>query len=166
MSEIVVLSGHPRPGSRTSRLAEAVGATLAAELGGPAPRVIDLASFGPRLLTPGAEDVGAAAAAVRAAGVLVVATPTYKATYTGVLKVLFDLLPADGLAGVVAAPVVTAGSAEHAANNELRLRELLLELGARVAPALTVLEEQLAQLDGAVDRYAATVAEFLGAPAV
>jgi FMN reductase len=39
---------------------------------------------------------------------LIVASPIYKATYTGVLKVLLDRIPMEGLAGRVAIPVMVA----------------------------------------------------------
>jgi FMN reductase len=108
VSDIVVLSGNPRAGSRTSGLAAAVGDAIA-DRGGDRPHVVEVGALGPGLLTPGDAATAAAVTAVRAARVLVVATPTYKGSYTGVLKVLLDQLPANGLAGITAVPVVTAG---------------------------------------------------------
>ena len=150
MTHTVVLSGNPRPGSRTLKLATAVGAALSAE----PPLIIDVADLGPGLLTPGDPATAAALASVREAKLLVVATPTYKGSYTGVLKVLLDQFPAGALAGVTAVPVVTAGVQPQADGAEGFLRHLLAELGATVAPGLTATEPELADIAGVADRYA------------
>ncbi|WP_437719533.1 NAD(P)H-dependent oxidoreductase [Sorangium sp. So ce448] len=47
-----------------------------------------------------------------AAGV-VIATPIYKASYTGALKAFLDLLPQFGLAGKAALPLATGGTLAH-----------------------------------------------------
>ncbi|MET0415458.1 MAG: NAD(P)H-dependent oxidoreductase [Actinoplanes sp.] len=154
MSRIVVLSGNPRPGSRTSVLATAVGRALAAD--GPAPAVIEVGELGPGLLTPGDEATAAAVQALRDAELLVVATPTYKGSYTGVLKVLLDQLPAQALAGKRAVPVVTAGVPPQAAAAEALLRQLLTELGAEVAAGLPVVEADLPDSEAIAGKYAAS----------
>ncbi len=133
MTKILVVSGNPRPGSRTSVLATAVGEALA---DGSAPAVIEVGELGPGLLTPGDPATAAAVTALREADLLVIATPTYKGSYTGILKVLLDQLPAQALAGKRAVPVVTAGVAPQAAAAEALLRQLLVELGAEVLAGL------------------------------
>jgi FMN reductase len=154
MTAIVVVSGNPRPGSRTSTLAVAVGTALGA---GAPPVVIEVGALGPGLLTPGDEATAAAVAALRSAEVLVVATPTYKGSYTGILKVLLDQLPAQALAGIRAVPVVTAGVAPQAAAAEALLRQLLAELGAEVAPGLPVVEADLPESEAIAAKYAASL---------
>jgi FMN reductase len=154
MSQIVVVSGNPRPGSRTSGLAIAVGEAIA---GAGAPAVIEVGALGAGLLTPGDEATAAALAAIRGADLLVVATPTYKGSYTGVLKVLLDQLPAQALAGKRAVPVVTAGVAPQAAAAEALLRQLLTELGAQVAPGLPVVEADLPETAAIAEKYAAAL---------
>jgi FMN reductase len=156
MTEIVVVSGNPRAGSRTLTLATAVGTAIAERRGGAAPVVIDVGSLGAGLLTPGDPDTASALAALTSAAVLVVATPTYKGSYTGVLKVLLDQLPARALAGIVAVPVVTAGIAPQAAAAESLLRQLLVELGAEVAEGLPVVESDLPESVALAAKYAAT----------
>jgi FMN reductase len=137
---VVVVSGHPRPGSRTLRLAQLVGSAL-----DPASILVDVAAPGPDAL-----DV------IRSAGTLVVATPTYKGAYTGVLKVLLDELPARGLAGIAAVPVITAGILPQAQATERHLRDLLLELAADpIAPALLVTDAELADAESLAQKYAA-----------
>jgi NAD(P)H-dependent FMN reductase len=51
-----------------------------------------MAQLGPRVLDPADDDAGAATDRVRRADVLVVASPTYKATYSGLLKAFLDRL--------------------------------------------------------------------------
>lgn len=152
MTGTVVLSGNPRPGSRTLGLATAVGEALSDR----PPVVIDVADLVPGLLTPGDPATADALAAIRDAGLLVVATPTYKGSYTGVLKVLLDNLKGDSLTGITAVPVVTAGVQPQADGAAGFLRHLLGELGATVATGLTAVEAQLADIDALAAGYAET----------
>jgi FMN reductase len=156
MAKIVVVSGNPRPQSRTSVLAIAVGDAVAARTGGFAPVVIEAGELGPGLLTPGDAGTSAAVTALKDAEILIVATPTYKGSYTGVLKVLLDQLPANALAGKRAVPVVTAGVPPQAAAAESLLRQLLGELGADVlTPGLPVVEAELPDSAAIAEKYAA-----------
>ena len=128
MSTVVVV-GNPKPRSRTRAAAEAVAERLT---GAPADRVVDVVELGAGLLGWGDPVVGEAVAAVRAAEVLVVASPTYKATYTGLLKLFLDQIGTGDLAGVVAVPVMLGGGPAHALAPELLLKPVLVELGATV----------------------------------
>ncbi|WP_157249268.1 NAD(P)H-dependent oxidoreductase [Nonomuraea typhae] len=137
MTALVTVVGNPRPASRTAAAAR----TLAAKLAQPPGPVVELAELGPALLAAGDPRVEAALAAVRAAEVVIVASPTFKATYTGLLKVFLDLLPADALAGVVAVPLMVGAGPAHALAPELLLKPVLVELGATCPTrALYVLE--------------------------
>jgi FMN reductase len=148
---VVVVSGNPRVGSRTSVLATAVGDALAGAAG---TTVIEVGGLGAGLLTPGDPGTAAALEAILGASVLVVATPTYKGSYTGVLKVLLDNVPARALAGKRAVPVVTAGVAPQAAAAVALLAQLLGELGADVAEPLAVVESELAESVAIAEKYA------------
>jgi FMN reductase len=68
---------------------------------------------------------------VAQAQVVVVATPVYKAAYSGLLKVFFDLLPTDALADKTVLPLATGGSAGHQLALDYTLRPLLAAVGAR-----------------------------------
>jgi FMN reductase len=155
MTQIVVVSGNPRAGSRTSVLAGDVGDAISARAGAGAPSVIEVGALGAGLLTPGDAATADAVALLKAADILVVATPTYKGSYTGVLKVLLDQLPANALAGKRAVPVVTAGVAPQAAAAEALLRQLLTELGAVVLePGLPVVEAELSESAAIAEKFA------------
>lgn len=156
---IVVVNGNPRPGSRTGKLAEAVGRGLAERQGEAEPHLVDLAALGYRLLVPGDVARKISQTAIESATVLVVATPTYKGTYTGILKVMFDALPHNALAGKTAIPLVTAGTDTQATLAAGRLVELLTELGADVhLPALTAAETGLADIDELAASWTTAVA--------
>ncbi|RHA41620.1 NADPH-dependent FMN reductase [Cellulomonas rhizosphaerae] len=161
---VIALSGNPRVGSRTTGAATHVAERLAAD---PADvRTIDLAGLAGQIFAPEHAAVDEALAAVQAARLVVVATPVYKASYTGLLKSFLDRYGPNGLAGVVAVPLVVSGNPAHALAGEVHLRPLLVELGAVVpARSLTVLDSQLADLDDAVDRWlAGGAADALATP--
>jgi FMN reductase len=65
----------------------------------------------------------------RADGV-VVATPVYKASYSGVLKALLDLLPQYALTGKTVLPLATGGSTAHVLAIDYALRPVLNSMGA------------------------------------
>lgn len=147
----VILVGNPRAGSRTASLAGELAAQLAGALppgGADQPEVLELADLVGLTFT--AEPAVAARphpdpmGAVRSADLLLVATPTYKGTYTGLLKVFFDGYQAGDLDGVVAVPVAIAGKPEHQQSVGATLRDLLVELGATVpAEPLVLLEPEV-----------------------
>ncbi|GII02648.1 NADPH-dependent FMN reductase [Planobispora takensis] len=166
---IVTLVGNPREGSRTRTAAVAAAEEVGRRIGhGGSHEIVDLAALGPHLLAPGpSAGVEVALELVTGASVLVVASPTYKGTYTGLLKVFLDKLPSGALTGIVALPLLVMGDPAHSLAVEVHLRPLLVELGATVAtPGLALLESQIPQpeqiLSAWADRVAPQVAAVLG----
>jgi FMN reductase len=140
---IAAITGNPRPGSRTHGLARALAAELAHVLDGTVTDV-DLAGLGPRVLDPADPDASAAVAQVLDADVLVLASPTYKATYSGLLKSFLDRFGTGSLAGKAAVPVLLGGAPNHQLAVDLHFAPLLLELGAAVpVRGLFVLESDV-----------------------
>jgi FMN reductase len=125
-----VVAGNPKPDSRT--LSAAV--LLAELITGAAPdHVIDVITLGPGLLGWGDKDVAEAVATVKASDLVIFASPTYKATYTGVLKLFLDQFEtATGLAGTLAVPLMLGAGPGHALAPELLLKPVLVEIGATV----------------------------------
>src|ERR1700712_2801578 len=124
-----IVVGNPKAQSRTLQAA----VHLVIELTGREPDLtVDLASFGPRLLEWDDPDVADALKAGPSHDLVVFASPTYKATYTGLLKVFLDRLPSGGLAGVTAVPLMLGGHWGHGLAPELSLKPVLVELGATV----------------------------------
>jgi FMN reductase len=155
---IVTIVGNPRVHSRTRLAAEAVAGGIAhvAESAGRAPERItfDLADLAPELFNYPSTTVEGALDTVRGATVLVVASPTYKATYTGLLKVFLDRLPGNALEGIVAVPMMLGGAPNHLLAVDVFLRPVLLELGATCSTrGLFVQESELEALDTVVERF-------------
>jgi len=130
MSHIVVLVGNPQLSSRTRLVAEEVAQQIAGRSGAEVDETIELASVADTLFRFPDDTVDALSARVADADVLIVASPTYKATYTGLLKAFLDRSPTGGLRGVTAIPLLTIGAPTHALAVEHGLRPLLVELGA------------------------------------
>jgi FMN reductase len=163
---VTLLVGNPRRGSRTLGVAEQVTKGIRAALAQDdvptaEPDLVDLAELAPLLLsryTTGTVDpaVERAMRAVRRPGLLVVASPTFKGCYTGLLKFFVDLLPLGALSGdTLAVPVMTAGWPEHRVVAEAHLRTLLNEVGAAVpARGLTVMENEFPDLDTVLTPWA------------
>jgi FMN reductase len=156
---IAVVVGNPKPKSRTLAVAQTV-ATAAASACGLGPEAeqvtIDLADFGPELFDWSSVRVKQITAALSGSSLAVIASPTYKATYTGLLKAFLDWFGQTGLAGVTAIPVMVGASPIHALAVEVHLRPLLVEIGATVPTrGLYVVEDQLADLPAVVDGWLA-----------
>jgi len=128
MSTAVVV-GNPKAGSRTLASAQRV----VRELTGAEPDlVVDLAELGPALLDWSSDEVTALVEQLGAADLVVVASPTYKGTFTGLLKLFLDRFAAGtGLRGV-AVPLMLGAGPIHALAPEISLRPVLTELGATV----------------------------------
>jgi FMN reductase len=163
MTTIAVVTGNPKPASRTHTVALAVADALAKEVGEAGDRlVIDLADHASRLFDWSDPELTALTAEVAAADIVIVASPTYKATFTGLLKAFLDRFPNNGLAGVTAVPVMTGGWPGHLLAVELHLRPVLIELGATVpARGLYVTEPELADLDAAVAKWSAAATPLI-----
>jgi FMN reductase len=123
---IAVVVGNPRPESRTLD----AGKMLAAKIDDADALVVDVATLGDGLFGWGSDDVKAIIADVCACDVVVFASPTYKASYTGILKMFLDLMPSGGLTGVVGIPLMLGAGPGHALAPELCLKPVLVELGA------------------------------------
>jgi FMN reductase len=165
MTTIAVVTGNPKPQSRTRTVAKTVADVLAAELGGDISRLeIDLAEHAASLFDWSDPTLTRMTEEVAGSDVAVFASPTYKAAYTGMLKAFLDRYGSNGLAGVVAVPVMTGGWPGHLLAVEVHLRPVLVELGATVpSRGLYVTEPELAALDTAVAKWSATATPLITA---
>jgi FMN reductase len=123
----VVVVGNPKPASRTADAAT----RLAKRLGAGKVDLIDIVTLGSGLLGWGDPQVAEAKATVQASDLVIVASPTFKATYSGILKLFLDQFDTGtGLRGVVAVPLMLGAGQAHALAPELLLKPVLVELGA------------------------------------
>ena len=122
-----IVVGNPKSRSRTYRAAQ----LLVEELTGRTPDLaIDLADLGAGLLDWSDANVAAAVEATKGVELLVVASPTFKATYSGLLKLFLDRFSSDALNGVVAVPLMLGAGPGHQLAPELSLKPVLVEIGA------------------------------------
>lgn len=164
----VAIPGSPSPSSGSRRLAEGVLARLA-DRGWPTD-VIDLGALSADALLGRAEDANTRDAIARAgaARVLVVATPMYRATYTGLLKCFFDLMPPDHLAGKACVLIATGAAQGHLLAIDHAMRPLVASLGGlAVATGVYAASAEIeggALSSGLADRLdrAAAEADLLG----
>ena len=89
---------------------------------------------------------------VTQADAIIVATPVYKAAYTGVLKAFLDLLPQDGLRNKLVLPIATGGTIAHLLSIDYALKPVLNALGARhILGGVYLVDQQiLKQEDGSI----------------
>jgi len=163
MTKIAVVTGNPKPASRTHGVAQAVADSLDLALGTPADRlVIDLAEYTASIFDWSDPELTRLTAKVAESDIAIFASPTYKAAYTGLLKAFLDRYPGNGLSGVTAVPVMTGGWPGHLLAVEVHLRPVLVELGATVpSRGLYVTEPDLASLDAVVAAWSAAAAPLI-----
>jgi len=136
---VVVVVGNPKTGSRTRQAADLLARRLT---GNPPDASIELADLGPALLGWGSPEVEAAKESVRGADLVVFASPTFKATYSGLLKLFLDQFSAGELAAKPAVALMLGASPHHALAGEHTLKPVLSEIGCSCpAPALFLLDQ-------------------------
>lgn len=85
---------------------------------------------------------------VAEADIVVVLTPIYKASYTGILKTYLDLLPQKALVGKRIVPIAVGGSLSHLLAIEYALKPVLSVLGATVIlNTVYIVDRQIERLE-------------------
>ena len=154
----MTLVGNPKIGSRTLHVAEEVTKQVADWLDTLGVKTtnttVDIAELGGGLFEWENKAVNDVLQAIADSDLLIVSSPVYKASYTGVLKMLLDRIPMEGLARRVAIPVMVAAAPIHVLAVETHLRPVLVELGACCPTrGLVVLESKLAELPDVVGKW-------------
>ena len=147
---ILLLGGSPAAISSTGRFLEHLGERLA-QHGHRVHRLQVRELPAHALLHADTADLAIkrALAAVADADAVVIATPVYKASFTGLLKAFLDLLPQDGLAGKLVLPLATGGSQSHMLALDYALRPVLHALDARhVLTSIYATSQQLVWNEG------------------
>lgn len=148
---VLLIGGSPTEHSRSAALLDAVAQRLREQVDG---RRLPIDRFRVRDLSPqallladwGHASVARAIEQVANARALVVATPVYKAAYSGVLKVFLDLLPQTALKGKAVLPLATGGSPHHMLALDYALRPVLQSLGARhILPGVYATDAQVSR---------------------
>lgn len=142
---VLLIAASPTQPSRSAALLDAAGQRLQAR--GACVERLQLRDLDPRALLLADTkhpDIAAAVAQVAAAQVVVVATPVYKAAYSGLLKVFLDLLAQSALQGKTVLPLATGGSPHHMLALDYALRPVLQSLAARhILPGIYASDAQI-----------------------
>lgn len=164
LSTISVIVGNPKPHSRTRQIAEELAARVAVVTGAEILPTVDLIDHASQLFSWPAPRLDPIAEQLRGSTFAIIATPTYKASYTGLLKAFLDRYPAQGLSGVTAVPVFTVASEEHTLAVDFTLRPLLVELGASVpTQGLAFLTPKFDRRELILDEWVASQGPLLAA---
>ena len=146
---ILLLAGSPSEHSRSAALLDAVHQRLGLRhalierL-----HIRDLSPQALLLADVGHKSIRAAISQVETARAIVVATPVYKAAYSGVLKVFLDLLPQSAFKGKAVLPLATGGSPNHMLALDYALRLVLQSLASRhILPGVYATDAQIPKDD-------------------
>lgn len=136
--QVVAVAGSVQTPSRTLVLVEQILNTLAEQRPIDA-RVIELGAIAPQLAgaldrTQASPSLEADLQAIEQADVLLVASPVYRGSYTGLFKHLFDLVDHEALVDVPVLLAATGGSERHALVIDHQLRPLFSFFQARTLP--------------------------------
>ena len=153
-----IVVGNPKLGSRTAEVATSVAQLVLRHCvvppDEPVIELIELASLAPALFDWGDPTVAAAKAAVLDSHLLVVASPTYKASFTGLLKAFADQFARDELAALTVIPLMLGASPIHNLAVEHALRPVLIEIGASCpSRGLFVVESELNALPALLEAW-------------
>ncbi|MBN8769032.1 MAG: FMN reductase [Stenotrophomonas nitritireducens] len=135
---VVAVSGGLQRPSRAATLAEHLSDLIAAKI--PCQRhLIELGQLAPQFASTVRraqlpDTVERELAAVEQADVLVVATPVYRGSYTGLFKHFFDFIDQDALVDMPVLLAATGGSERHALMIDHQLRPLFSFFQARTLP--------------------------------
>lgn len=180
MTDVVVLSAGLSVPSSTRLLADRLGEAVR-HAGGARGQELDVHhvelrplahALADHLLTGfGSGDLADVLEQVRAADALVVVTPVFSASYSGLFKTFFDVLEPGTLDGKPVLVAATAGTARHSLVLDHALRPLFAYLRAVVVPTgvFAAAEDFGATDDGSldkrIDRAANELVALLGAGA-
>ncbi len=149
MSDILLISGSPSANSRSGALLRYAAGLLEAEGLGTA--TVNVRDFPAEDLVLGKYDSPAFEGfhhLVREARGIVIATPVYKASFTGSLKTLLDILPQQAFLNKTLLPIASGGSPAHLLVLDYAIKPVLGSLAAfDILQGIYVTEKQV-QVDG------------------
>ncbi|WP_419876048.1 NADPH-dependent FMN reductase [Candidatus Pristimantibacillus sp. PTI5] len=133
MPNIVIISGSPNASSRLNGITQYVEQQLIEK--NIAVDLITVVSLPAEDLIHarfGSPAIVEANKLVENADAVIIASPVYKASFTGVLKTFLDLLPQKGLDGKIIAPLFIGGTIAHLLSIDYSLKPVLASMGAKI----------------------------------
>lgn len=145
MSTIVIINGTNSESSRVNAIVQYIQKQQ------PHTQVIDVYKLPANdLITANfnSEEIAKANAIIEQAEIVVVLTPVYKASYTGILKTYLDLIPQKGLTDKTIIPIAVGGTLHHLLVIDYALKPVLSSLNARtVLQGVYVLDKQISRTE-------------------
>lgn len=143
MKRLIVLSAGLSTPSTTRQVADTIASAVSSAVGGRGEKLkvttIELRELTADLAQHTSTGMSTAhldevKTQLSAADALVAVTPVFKASYTGLFKMFFDVLDTDALNGMPTIIAATAGTARHSLVTEYAMRPLLSYMRAVVVP--------------------------------
>ncbi len=150
MADIVTIAGSPSSSSRSSAtlgfieqvLQEYGFTTDTVSIRELDPHDLLFANFNSPSLKASLDKIARARA-------VIVATPIYKAAYSGALKVYLDLLPANALCDKIVLPLATGGTLAHLLALDYTLKPVLAAIGGRhILQGIYLVDAQVTNVPG------------------
>ncbi len=144
MSQIVLISGSPSADSSSDIVLDFVGSLIKNQ--GHDVEKITVTDMPAEDLVYGRYDgeaIQAVTKKIEAADGIVIASPVYKAAYTGVLKALLDILPQDVFQSKVVLPIMVGGSYKHLLAIEYTLKPVIAILKGNSLNGVYIVDNQV-----------------------
>ncbi len=150
MTRVLLINGSPTAVSRSSvLLSHARGALEAAGLEVSQTSILDYPADDLVQARYGSDSFATFIEEVAAASGIIVSTPIYKASFSGGLKALLDILPQEALLGKAILPLASAGTISHLLAIDYALKPVLSVLGARdIEQGVFAVDDQFEKVDG------------------
>ncbi|WP_040950825.1 NADPH-dependent FMN reductase [Gorillibacterium massiliense] len=150
MPQVLLISGNPSKSSRMNGLTYYCHqALLKSGLSVSVLHVIDLPAASLLSADFGDPAIQAALTQVAQADAVIIASPVYKASYSGLLKVFLDMLPQKGLQDKIIFPLFIGGSLAHLLVIEYALKPVLSVLGGtNILQGVYAVDQWVTRLEG------------------
>ncbi|TWD93446.1 FMN reductase [Neobacillus bataviensis] len=149
MSKITIISGSPSEHTRLNGVLDEVVRHL--EGINIIPDIIHVRNLPAEDLIQAkfnSEEIVRANKKVEDSNIIVILTPVYKASFTGVLKTYLDLLPQNGLEGKTVLPIAIGGTFGHLLMLDYALKPVLSALGAaHILKGAFILDSQIKKIE-------------------
>lgn len=145
MGKVLTIAGSPSSSSRSSSILEISRNFLEQQS-------IDVSCLSVKDIPPEdlvfanfeSEALKRAQAMIEQAQAIIIGTPVYKASYTGVLKALLDLMPQYAFSGKTILPIATGGTITHLLSIDYAMKPLFSVLGAtNILRGVFILDSQM-----------------------
>ncbi|MEH7549732.1 NADPH-dependent FMN reductase [Neobacillus vireti] len=149
MSKITIISGSPSEHTRLNGVLDEVVRLL--EGINIIPDIIHVRNLPAEDLIQAkfnSEEIVRANKKVEDSNIIVILTPVYKSSFTGVLKTYLDLLPQNGLEGKTVLPIAIGGTFGHLLMLDYALKPVLSALGAtHILKGAFILDSQIKKIE-------------------